>query len=605
MSIAPWRSQVADTPPTALREASAGLPALPLVGPAGDFRIAAVMESVLSAFALTDGPLHTLAYANAAFRTLLANRNLGVLGEPIASDLITREHMPLAVLLDRAFRVGRPVRNHALEHIGLSSLTLVCSIWPLLSAKGDAERLLIEMRPSTREETTFGLQREVAERLLESALREQLSAEHAEAGRRSASFLADESRRLSASLDEEETIDAIKRTTLPHAGSWCVVDLLATDHTMHRLPVVNPDSAKRAILEALQGRWTPDAGDSVGLSSAIRAIDSAHVEGEPPTAANAANPSEVAEANQFLAAGPSLVAPLRIGERVIGAITFIAADTAYDFTAEDVRLANDLADHSAAALDRARLYGESLALRQRAESANAAKSTFLGMMSHELRTPLNAIAGYVELIDMELHGPVTAAQHRDLDRIRTSQRYLTGLINDLLNLTRVNSGQGVYHTADVDVDELVEASRSLVAPLITQRSLQFEHTARDLPLVARGDPDKVVQILVNLYSNAIKFTPDGGTIRVECTTTQQTVVIRVYDTGVGIPEEKLEVIFDPFVQLDGNSLHQEGGVGLGLAISRSLARAMHGDLIAECAPGGGALMTLTLPCAKETVALSV
>lgn len=556
-----------------------------------------VMEGVASAFALTRGREHTLAYANAAFCVLVHESSSAALERPVASVLALRDGAPLLALLDRAFRTGIPVRAQRVSAEGGLSSPMTCSVWPTISPTGQTESLLLELRQSTREESTFGLQREIAERLLESALREQLSAEHAEASRRSASFLSDESRRLSVSLDEDETIEAIKRTTLPHTGSWCVVDLLAPDNTIQRLGVVHPDRAKQSILAALEGRWTPDASDAFGLPAAMR---SAPTTGDfAATVVNAANPSDVTEALQSVAAGPSLMAPLRIGDQLIGAITFIAADADYEFTAEDVRLANQLADHSAAALDRARRYGESLALRQRAESANLAKSTFLGMMSHELRTPLNAIAGYVELIDMELHGPVTEAQHRDLDRIRTSQRYLTGLINDLLSLTRVTAGQMAYRMGNVDAHEVIEASRSLVAPLILERKLVYEDTTADAPIIARGDRDKVVQILVNLLSNAIKFTPPGGAIQVGCTATQQTVFIRVCDTGIGIPTEKLEIIFDPFVQLDG-TLNAASGVGLGLAISRGLARAMQGELIAESSPGDGAVLTLTLPRASAS-----
>ena len=565
-----------------------------------DSRISVVMDGMASAFALTHGPSHTLTYANAAFRTLVGDAFLGALGGPIGTDLMTREGVPLAILLDRAFRMGMPVRNQALQHLDILSLAVVCSVWPSCSRSGDAERLLIEMRPSTSEETTLALQREVAERLLLKVLREQDAAAHAETARRSADFLLDESLRLGQSLDEGETIEAITRTRLPYVGSWCVVDLLAPDHTMRRLTVIHPDPETQVMLDALDGRWTPHVDDEYGLPVVVR------VDGTAPVEVNLAvlleamsDPPEIHATLQALGAGPSLIVPLRVGSRLIGAIMFVAARAGHEYTLEDIRLASELGDRSAAALDRARLYSESMALRIRAEAASEAKSTFLGMMSHELRTPLNAIAGYVDLIDMEVRGPVTPEQRKDLGRIRTNHKYLTGLINDLLSLTKLNGGQTVYNTVDVEAQEIIAASRSLVAPLMAERELIFEDLTDGQPCIARGDREKVMQIMVNLFSNAIKFTPPRGTIQVSCTVSDRTLAIRVRDSGIGIAAEKLELIFDPFMQIDGSSLSAEAGVGLGLAISRGLARAMHGDLVAESVFGQGARFTLTLPCAPS------
>ena len=601
-----WRKPVAETRGTPPERALAGLDRVPAAETDRDSRISAVMDGMSSAFALTDSPSHTLAYANTAFRTLVGDGALGALGGPIGTDLMTHDGMPMVVLLDRAFRMGMPVRNQGLQHVDILSPALVCSIWPSCGPSGDAERLLIEMRPSTSEETTLALQREVAERLLLKVLREQDAATHAENARRSADFLVDESLRLGKSLDEAETVNAITRTRLPYVGSWCVVDLLAPDHTMRRLTVIHPDPETQVMLDALDGRWTPHVEDEYGLPAVVRNDGTVPVEVNLAVLLEAmSDPPEIHAALQALRAGPALIVPLRVGSRLMGAITFVAARAGHAYTPEDIRLATELGDRSAAALDRARLYSESMALRIRAEAASEAKSTFLGMMSHELRTPLNAIAGYVDLIDMEVRGPVTPEQRKDLGRIRTNHKYLTGLINDLLSLTKLNGGRIVYNTVDVEAQEVIEASRSLVAPLIAQRELVFKDLTDREPCIARGDREKVMQIMVNLLSNAIKFTPPGGTIQVSCTVSETTLGIRVSDSGIGIAAEKLELIFDPFVQIDGSSLGAEAGVGLGLAISRGLARAMHGDLSAESNPGDGAAFTLTLPRAMSSALRSV
>jgi len=445
-------------------------------------------------------------------------------------------------------------------------------------------------------EHSLEIQREITERLLLSALREQDSADDANAAWSKATFLAGESRRLAESLDEAETLAAMERMSLPYAGDWCIVDTLDDDGTMHRLSVVHPDPAKQVILAALEGRWMPERGDAFGLPAALRNASplalADHV--DEVFGASARDPL-VYEALRELGVGPLLTVPLIIRDQLIGAVTFVSGRHHTPFSKEDIQLAQDLANRSATALDRARAHGEALALKVKAEAASEAKSVFLSMMSHELRTPLNAIGGYVDLIDLELRGPVTAAQRGDLARIRSNQRYLVGLISDLLNLTRVDSGNVEYSVGDIMMLEMLSASVALVEPLIAQRGICFDGLTCDAGIVARGDREKVVQILVNLLSNAIKFTPAGGRIGITCEQEGPSILVCVNDTGIGIPADKLEAIFEPFVQINGRALGPEAGIGLGLSISRSLARDMNGELSVESTLGNGACFTLRLP----------
>jgi signal transduction histidine kinase len=218
-------------------------------------------------------------------------------------------------------------------------------------------------------------------------------------------------------------------------------------------------------------------------------------------------------------------------------------------------------------------------------------------MSHELRTPLNAIAGYVDLIDMGIRGPVTDAQHVDLDRIRRSQRHLLALINDVLSFVRLGSGRALYDLSDVVVRDILAASVALVEPLIRERELVLTDIECDAAVKVRVDGERMTQIVVNLLSNAIKFTPAGGRLALKCKSASETVCIQVSDTGVGIPPDKLEVIFDPFVQVRAGRAGRDSGIGLGLAISRDLARGMGGELTVESTPGAGSTFTLTLPAA--------
>jgi PAS domain S-box-containing protein len=255
---------------------------------------------------------------------------------------------------------------------------------------------------------------------------------------------------------------------------------------------------------------------------------------------------------------------------------------------EELRTTND------ELLDRTEALEEA---RAAAERANRAKSEFLATMSHELRTPLNAIAGYVQLMQLDVYGPLTDQQRDALDRVHRSQRHLLRLINDVLNLSRIEAGRLEYRLEPVAVRQLVDAVLPMVEPQLEARGLSW---SVEVPgdLVARADRDKAEQVLLNLLSNASKFTPPGGQVRIEGARDgpgQERVVLRVQDSGVGIPRNRLAEVFEPFVQVDTSHTRRSEGTGLGLAISRDLARGMHGDLAAESEEGRGSTFTLALP----------
>ena len=231
-----------------------------------------------------------------------------------------------------------------------------------------------------------------------------------------------------------------------------------------------------------------------------------------------------------------------------------------------------------------------------AHAANRAKSDFLATMSHELRTPLNAIAGYTELLEMGLRGPLTDAQRRDLARIRTSGQHLLGLISGVLDLNRIERGQLTYSLVPVRVDSFLADLDALVSPQAAAKSLTLEYVPSEPELTVIADREKMRQIVLNLLSNAIRFTPAGGRIALSATATGDSrVAVSVEDTGPGIPEVRQEQVFEPFVQLDRSLTQPQEGLGLGLAISRDLARGMKGELALESRPDHGAKFVLTLP----------
>ncbi len=241
------------------------------------------------------------------------------------------------------------------------------------------------------------------------------------------------------------------------------------------------------------------------------------------------------------------------------------------------------------------LEGEQLARRD-AEAANAAKALFLTTMSHELRTPLNAVSGYVDLLEMGVRGPVTDLQREDLRRIRRASQHLLVLINDILNYARLEAGSVELHLSEVTLTDALSGMEALIAPQLRAKGVAYEYRPCDPNVHVRADREKLDQILLNLVGNAVKFTDRDGRITLSCETTGDSARVSVEDTGRGIPRGKLQSIFDPFVQVDRHlTPERQQGVGLGLAISRDLARAMHGDISVQSDAGKGATFVLTLP----------
>ena len=271
----------------------------------------------------------------------------------------------------------------------------------------------------------------------------------------------------------------------------------------------------------------------------------------------------------------------------------------------------DITDRKRAAERERQLEREQTA-RAEAEAASQAKSEFLATMSHELRTPLNAVIGYAELLDLGVAGALTGDQRHQLSRIRASGRHLLSLVNEILDLAKIEAGRLSVSNAIARAGDSADSALSLVQTRADEKGIRFvDHCLGNSEAAYLGDEDRVRQILINLLSNAVKFTPPGGEISVDCGTTTQPdldarvghvlnwVYFRVRDTGIGIPPEHLPLIFDPFVQVETGHTRSNDGSGLGLTISRRLARLMGGDLTVQSVVGKGSAFTLWLQAAPS------
>jgi signal transduction histidine kinase len=546
------------------------------------------------AFAVTEGPAHTMRYANAEFRQLLADDEIAV-GR--TSPTVERQPIDVSPLLDRAFR-GEAVHDELLAPpTGTARWSFTA--WLIEAETGAENGLVIEVRDAAEVDRIMTRQRALTERLLLGALREQDTARQAIEAGRSATFLATASHDLARSLDQDATRALVQHSVLPRKGTWCIVDMIESNGQTHRLAVAHPDPAKQTVAQALADAWYPTPKDPVDPLSVARLATGNPIvftkDSGAALIAAAHGPQNLAVLRE-LGFGALLVVPLVVRGAVLGTITFVSAEGDDPFTADEIALASNLADRCALALDNARLYRETDALRAVANDANRAKSEFLRNVGHELRTPLYAIGGYVDLLATTMRGTLTPEQHSDLARIKYNQQHLVTVISQLINFVRAESGRVEYRFEEVPVRAALADVAELLDGAARERQLTLVLRPEPSDTSVFADPDRLRQILLNLVMNGIKYSPiGGGNITLGFTQMSDTVLIQVSDLGLGIPAEKLEAIFEQFVQLPSGAATRHAGFGLGLGISRDLARAMGGDLTVESTLGVGSRFTLTLP----------
>jgi PAS domain S-box-containing protein len=420
-----------------------------------------------------------------------------------------------------------------------------------------------------------------------------------------ARYLAQASDVLGASLDYERTLAELANLVVPQLADWCTVDVVGDDGAIRQLALAHANPEKVSWARELSKRYPPDPNAPSGGPNVLRTgKPELYAEISDELLARSAVDDEHLRILREVGMRSAMVVPLRAHGSTLGTLTLIAAESGRRYGDADLALAMELARRAALAVDNARRHRAEQSARLAAERANRAKSDFLAVMSHELRTPLNAIAGHAQILEMGLHGPITPGQREALERIGRAQRHLLGLINNVLNLTRIETGRVEYRIRPVLVSSVLADLASLVQPQFAARDIALVSRLPDegagADLYVAADREKLIQILTNLLGNAAKFTPPRGEVELRLVEGPDPTMaqIHVRDSGPGIPADKLELIFEPFVQLERSLTSPSEGTGLGLAISRDLARGMGGELYAESVEGEGATLVLSVPRAN-------
>ena len=441
----------------------------------------------------------------------------------------------------------------------------------------------------------------------------------AELGRQRLALLAEASALLATSLDYETTLRQVARLAVPRFADWCTVDVVDDDGTIRRVAAAHTFPGKERLIYEILARYPMRLDDQRGVAIVLR-TGRPHLERRltDEDLARSARDAHHLAILRALTPSSAICVPLIARGRRLGALSLTLGESDRHYSGDDLPFALDLAGRAAFALDNASLYGEARAaeeqlrqlnaqLEQRVAdrtaalaaaveqqvAASAAKSQFLANMSHELRTPLNSIIGFSELM-LDGVGEDAATRASYLETIHRSGQHLLSLVNDILDLSKVEAGKMQLRPEPFDVADLAAEALATLAPLGRSRRVELlADVAEPGQLVA--DRGKVKQILYNLLSNAIKFTPAGGRVTLQARRVVDGVQLGVADTGPGIASEHQARIFEAFEQIDTNEHRTFQGTGLGLALAKRFAEMHGGRIWLESTVGAGSCFYVVLP----------
>ena len=436
-------------------------------------------------------------------------------------------------------------------------------------------------------------ERRQAEESARRLFREQAARTAAEIAAQRFRFLAEASTLLASSLDHRQTFAELAQMCVTSMADWVVIYVTDERGAPQRLELAHRDPARHELMRDLASEPIDPHGNHPVLTVLRTRAPVLATKLDESALRQIAQSERHFELLRALQINSFMIVPLIARDRCLGAMAFVAAESVPSFSEYDLAQAQDLALRAALAVDNSRLYRE-------AQEANHAKTELLAVISHDLRTPLNAVIGYSELLEMGIPESLSEKGRQHVGRIRASARHLLYLIDELLSYARLDAGHEEVRPDEVDARVIANEIAAVVEPLARSRKLRFHVDAESATL--HTDPDKLRQILLNLASNAVKYTHEGE-VRVEVRCMPDgSVTFRVSDTGVGIDEAHLPHIFQPFWQVHPTRGTPDGGTGLGLSVVRRLVQLLGGEVSVESRVGDGTAFTVTLPPSIEASA---
>jgi signal transduction histidine kinase len=402
--------------------------------------------------------------------------------------------------------------------------------------------------------------------------------------------------------DVETTLAALARLALPYEGVWTILDVLE-DTGIRRVAISHPDPSLQPLADRLLGGWPPPRDAPGGgvrvLRTGVSEIISVITDERLVTWADSPDHLAVLRA---LAIGSVLAVPLKGDGRILGAVTFVSPRGGHVFDDRDRHLAEDLAASAAMAIVNARHAAERARSRSAAEAAAAAMTGFMSSLTHGVRTSLHNIFGYAQLLEAGVRGPLSEQQRGDIGRIRENERHLLNLVDAVINFARWSDDDPPV-MEDVSVCDALAAVDGAILSAAAKKGVVYDgvHATLSPELVVRAEPVRLHEILKQLLRNAVQYCRPGDSIIVDALRVGRCVWIRVSDTGIGISADDLAVIFHPFVRGRHAYVRAQDGVGLGLAVTQKLARAMEGELSVVSRPRQGTTFTLSLPCGRQSL----